>query len=96
MSTNLTGDAAGVSFNSLSMWKKVTLTRPRDSPDKVSVSKGGRSTMPRDERGPGQGQGKPFVPFVSPLLVEAGDTQLPCDDIQHVAFVLKIKLMGLS
>ena len=72
------------------------LTRPRGSPDKMSVSKGGRSSMPRDERGVGQGQGKPFVPFVSPLLVVAGDTQLPCDDIRHVAFVLKITLVGLS
>lgn len=72
------------------------LTRPRDFPDKVSVSEGGRSSMPGDERGVGQGQGKPFVPFVSPLLAVAGDTQLPCDDIRHVAFVLKIKLMGLS
>jgi hypothetical protein len=63
------------------------LIRPRDSPDS------GHSSMPRDNIGVGQGQGKPFVPFVSPLLV-AGDTQLPCDDIRHVAFVLKIKLLG--
>ena len=38
------------------------LIRPRDFPDKVSVSKGGHGSMLRDD---GHGQGKPFVPFVS-------------------------------
>jgi hypothetical protein len=77
------------------MWKKIMLRRPRDSPDKVSASEGGHSSMERDNVGVGKGKAKPFVPFVSPLLV-AGDNQLNylISDTWH--FVLKIKLMGLG
>jgi hypothetical protein len=61
-------------------------------------TKDGHSFHHDVELGKGKGKGKAretLVPFVSPLLV-AGDTQLPCDDIRNVAFVLEIKLMGLG
>ena len=65
MSTNLTGDAAGVSFNPLSMWKKSRLIRPRDSPDKMSISEGEHISMLRDDVEVGKGKGNPLFPLLA-------------------------------